>query len=86
MGDSGEGLIDAEARIQERMEDLERERQRSSQIRVPKHPEKERTIEGLRLARLELQSQAAATTNERRRAQIAQAVAEIDRRSAAATA
>ena len=26
MGDAGEGLIDAEARIQERMEDLERER------------------------------------------------------------
>ena len=28
MGDAGEGLIDAEARIQERMEDLERERDR----------------------------------------------------------
>ena len=26
MGDAGEGLIDAEARIQERMEELERER------------------------------------------------------------
>ena len=26
MGDAGEGLIDAESRIQERMEDLERER------------------------------------------------------------
>ena len=26
MGDSGEGLIDAEGRIQERMEELERER------------------------------------------------------------
>jgi hypothetical protein len=80
MGDSGEGLIDAEARIQERMEDLERERQRTQQTKVAKDPEKERTREGLRLARLELQSQAAATTNERRRAQIAEAVAEIDRR------
>ena len=28
MGDSGEGLIDADARIQERMEELERERTR----------------------------------------------------------
>ena len=26
MGDAGEGLIDADARIQERMEELERER------------------------------------------------------------
>jgi hypothetical protein len=86
MGDSGEGLIDAEARIQERMEDLERERQRTQQTKVAKDPEKQRTLEGLRLARLELQSQAAATTNERRRAQIAQAVAEIDRRTAAAGA
>ena len=85
MGDSGEGLIDAEARIQERMEELERERQRA-QPRVAKDPEKERTLESLRLARLELQSQAAATTNERRRAQIAQAVAEIDRRTAAVDA
>jgi ABC-type lipopolysaccharide export system ATPase subunit len=82
MGDSGEGLIDAEARIQERMEDLERERQRT-QTKVVKDPEKERTLESLRLARLELQSQAALTTNERRRAQIAQAVAEIDRRVSA---
>jgi ABC-type lipopolysaccharide export system ATPase subunit len=82
MGDSGEGLIDAEARIQERMEELERERQRT-QPKVAKDPEKERTLESLRLARLELQSQASLTTNERRRAQIAQAVAEIDRRVSA---
>lgn len=85
MGDSGEGLIDAEARIQERMEELERERQRT-QPKVPRNPEKERTLESLRLARLELQRQAEATTNERRRAQIAQAVEEIDRRTAAANA
>jgi ABC-type lipopolysaccharide export system ATPase subunit len=82
MGDSGEGLIDAEARIQERIEELERERQRT-QPKVAKDPEKERTLESLRLARLELQSQAALTTNERRRAQIADAVAEIDRRVSA---
>ena len=80
MGDAGEGLIDAEARIQERMEELERERQRT-QPKPPRNPEKEHALESLRLARLELQRQAAATTNERRRAQIAQAVAEIDRRS-----
>ena len=82
MGDSGEGLIDAEARIQERMEELERERQRT-QPRIPRNPAKESALESLRLARLELQAQAVATTNERRRAQIAEAVKEIDRRSAA---
>jgi len=38
MGDAGEGLIDAELRIQERMEELERERTRK-QIKAPRDPE-----------------------------------------------
>ena len=41
-------------------------------------------LESLRLARTELERQSAATTNERRRAQIADAIAEIDRRMALA--
>ena len=79
MGDAGEGLIDAEARIQERMEELEHERQ---QRRGPivREPELVRELESLRLARLELERQLAATTHERRRAQIAQATTEIERR------
>lgn len=79
MGDAGEGLIDAEARIQERMEELEHERQ---QRRGPvvREPELVRELESLRLARLEMERQLATTTHERRRAQIAQATTEIERR------
>jgi len=83
MGDAGEGLIDADARIQERMEELERERKQTVAKPV-RDPEKVQALESLRLARTELERQSAATTNERRRAQIAEAIAEIDRRMALA--
>jgi hypothetical protein len=81
MGDAGEGLIDQDSRIQERMEELERERatRRNAGVR---DPEQARALESLRLARTELAGQLAATTHERRRAQIAQAIGEIDRRMA----
>jgi hypothetical protein len=81
MGDAGEGLIDADARIQERMEELERERKQTLAKPV-RDPEKVQALESLRLARTELERQSAATTNERRRAQIAEAIAEIERRMA----
>ena len=83
MGDAGEGLIDAESRIQERLEEIERERM---QVLAPKvrNPEQVRMLESLRLARLELAGQLAASSHERRRAQITQAIQEIDRRMAAA--
>ena len=80
MGDAGEGLIDADARIQERMEELERERTQQRAGRPVRDPEKVQALESLRLARLELDRQLTATTNERRRAQITQAIEEIDRR------
>jgi hypothetical protein len=79
MGDAGEGLIDAEARIQERQEDLERERSQKN-ARPIRDPELVRALEGLRLARTELARQLASTQHERRKAQIAQAIEEIDRR------
>ncbi len=82
MGDAGEGLIDADARIQERMEELERERQQSRSGKPVRDPEKVQALESLRLASTEMERQSAATTNDRRRAQIAQAIAEIDRRMA----
>jgi len=82
MGDAGEGLIDADARIQERMEELERERQQQSPGKATRDPERVRALESLRLARTELERQLAATTNDSRRAQITEAVAEIDRRMA----
>ena len=79
MGDAGEGLIDQDSRIQERMEELERERKQST-AKVVRDPEKVRALESLRLARTELERQLGATTNERRRDHIVQAIAEIDRR------
>jgi hypothetical protein len=85
MGDAGEGLIDAEARIQERMEDLERERAQKHNKTV-RDPERLRALESLRLARTELDRQLTATTHERRRAQLADAIQEVDRRIAAAAA
>ena len=83
MGDAGEGLIDADARIQERMEELERERDRTRSKDKGGDPEQVRALESLRLARLELQGQLEATTHERRRAQIGQAIDEVDRRMTA---
>jgi hypothetical protein len=83
MGDAGEGLIDADSRIQERMEEAERERKQAS-ARVARDPEKMQALESLRLARTELERQLAVTTNERRRTQLVQAIEEIDRRAAAA--
>ena len=79
MGDAGEGLIDADARIQERMEELERERART-RTKDTGNPEQARAIESLRLARTELEGQLGNTTHERRRAQIQQAIEELERR------
>jgi hypothetical protein len=79
MGDAGEGLIDAEARIQERMEDLERERSQKN-ARPVRDPELVNALEGLRLARKELERQFASTTHDGRKAQIGHALEEIDRR------
>jgi hypothetical protein len=81
MGDSGEGLIDQDSRIQERMEELERERAKA-QVREVRDPERVRALESLRLARTELERQLASTTHERRRDSIGQAMAELDRRIA----
>jgi hypothetical protein len=85
MGDSGEGLIDAEARIQERLEDMERARVRR-QPKTVRDPERVHALESLRLARTELEQQLAATTHERRRAQIQQALEEVERRMTATSA
>jgi hypothetical protein len=79
MGDAGEGLIDQDSRIQERMEELERERAKA-QMRDVRDPEAVRMLESLRLARTELERQLATTTHERRKDSIAQAMKELDRR------
>ena len=50
MGDAGEGLIDADARIQERMEELERERAQT-QRRDVRDPEQVRAFLADKIAR-----------------------------------
>lgn len=81
-GDAGEGLIDADARIQERMEELERDRQQSKK-KDTRDPEKVRAFESLRLAKTELERQFQAAQHEGRKAQLQQAMDEVDRRMSA---
>jgi hypothetical protein len=85
MGDSGEGLIDAEARIQERIDEMERAKAQR-QTGAVRDPERVQALESLRLARTELERQLAATPHEQRRAQIQEALAELDRRMTEASA
>jgi hypothetical protein len=80
MGDSGEGLVDAEARIQERMEEREADRRRTSGQPPKIDPEKVREVESLKLAKAELTQQASATTHPVRKKQIEAALAEIEKR------
>jgi hypothetical protein len=84
MGDSGEGLIDADARIQERMDELatEREQRRA----VPSvDAEQHRQTELLRLARAQVEQQAAAAAHPVRKQQLELALKDIDRQLAELT-
>jgi hypothetical protein len=81
MGDGAEGLVDAQARIQDRLDELEERRVRPG--RVVRDPEREQLLLSLRLARTELERQKAAATHPVRGEQLSQAIAEIDRRIAA---
>ena len=80
MSDAGEGLVDAEARLQEQMDAREHDRRR----RGPKveDPEKHRAIESMKLARADMARQLEATTHPVRRDQIAAALKEIDKQLA----
>jgi len=81
MGDSGEGLIDQDARIQERMDELAQQKKLGAS-RDTRDPERVRALESLKLARTELERQLASTTHPQRRAQLTQAIEEVDRRIA----
>lgn len=83
MGDAAEGLVDADARLQERMEELEQSRNAGRSRKPRIDPERVRVLESLRLARTELQRQLAVTAHPTRREQIGKAVEEIERRLAA---
>ena len=80
MGDSGEGLVDAEARIQERMEQLEADKRRNAAGAPKIDPEKAREIQSLKLARVNLERQVEGASHPVRKQQIQAAIAEIDKR------
>lgn len=85
MSDAGEALVDADARIQERMEELERERTRT-RGRDARDPAQVQAIESLKLARIALERQLAAAVHDRHRTQLTQAIEEVGRRMSAALA
>ncbi len=80
MGDAGEGLVDAESRLAERMEEREQEKRKAKQAGKGGDPERTRQLESFRLARTEMQRQLEATGHEARKQQLKQAIAELDRR------
>jgi cell fate (sporulation/competence/biofilm development) regulator YlbF (YheA/YmcA/DUF963 family) len=80
MGDAGEGLIDADARIQERIDELEEMKKRGRRSKLQGDPEKTRQLESCKLARIELQRQLDATSHQARRQQLTQALEELERR------
>ena len=85
MGDAGEGLVDAESRLAERMEEREQEKRQARMGPVTVDPERVRETESLRLAKTEMQRQLDLTTSEVRRQQLAQALGELDKRLKALT-
>lgn len=80
MFDGGEGLVDASSRLAERMEEIEQERAAARATGPRPDPERVRATESLRLAKADLERQLTATTHEGRRQQLAQALAEVNRR------
>jgi hypothetical protein len=82
MSDAGEGLVDAEARLQEQLDAREHERRRRG-LAAGVDPEKLRAKESLRLAKTELNRQYTAAQHPVRREQLEAAIAEVDRRMAA---
>ena len=83
MADAGEGLIDAQNRIQERMDEREEERARRASRKADYDPEQIRRAESLRLAQTELRRQFEVTTHNARRQQLSSALAEVERQLAA---
>jgi hypothetical protein len=88
MGDAGEGLVDSDSRIQERMDEVARERAagRAAAARTPEQLRAIEALDSLKLARSELQSQLGLTSHAVRLAQLKHALDELDRRIADAQA
>ena len=79
MADAGEGLIDAQNRIQERMDERAEDRARRANQKADHDPERMRRTESLRLAHTELSRQLATTEHAVRKTQLTSALAELDK-------
>lgn len=80
MGDAGEGLVDAESRLAERMEEREEEKKKARITVKSGDPERAHQLESCRLARTETQRQLELATHQARKKQLSEALAELDRR------
>jgi hypothetical protein len=80
MGDSGEGLVDASSRLQEQMEEIQDSRRMTKQGGSNLDPERIRTLESLRLTKIDLERQLSMTVHEARRTHLVNAITEINRR------
>jgi hypothetical protein len=78
MGDAGEGLVDAEARIQERLDEIAEEKQ--ARLKKPvADPAKAREVASLKLARTDFERQMATTEHEARRRQLKAALEQVNK-------
>ena len=80
MSDAGEGLVDAESRLAERMNEREEERKKARTTVKQGDPELMHQLESCRLAQTEMQRQLELTSHETRKQQLIEAIAELDRR------
>lgn len=85
MGDAGEGLVDAESRLAERLEEREEEKRSARKVVKAGDPERARQLESCRLARTEMQRQLELATHPARKQQLGAAMAELDKRIAQLT-
>ena len=80
MGDAGERLVDAESRLAERMDEQEEERKRARATVKSGDPERAQQLESCRLARTEMHRRLELASHQVRKQQLAEAIAELDRR------
>lgn len=82
MGDAGEGLIDADARIQELADEREAARRERRSQKPQIDPVKNAEITSLKLGLAELKRQFDATEHPVRRKQLQAAIADVEKRLA----
>lgn len=82
MGDAGEGLIDADARIQELADEREAARRERRNPKTAIDPVRNAEVTSLKLGLSELQRQLEATEHPIRRKQLEAAIADVQKRLA----